>query len=347
MTLRCTIIVPVYNGAATITRCLEALAQQTIVAEAYEIIVVDDGSRDATATLVQEWINQHPGPQVRLLQQANAGPAAARNRGASVAATPLLLFTDADCAPLPHWIETFLHILDDPRIAGAKGTYQSKQPEWVAQFVQAEYEDRYERMAKQPAIDFIDTYSAAYRRAIFLEQGGFDPTLIICEDQEFSFRLVQKGYLLRFAPAACVVHRHVDTVRGYARRKFAIGYWKSLLVRWHPERMVRDSHTPQVLKGQILLVAALFGLLFLGGLSLFWPLLRWSWIGLALCAALFLVSAAPFLQKLARKSPHLALFGVFLLLVRALALGAGFLGGAIHFALTKPAAANPTIVTLE
>jgi GT2 family glycosyltransferase len=347
MTLRCSVIVPVYNGAATITRCLQALAQQTIESSAYEVIVVDDGSHDATAALVQQWINEHPIQCVRLLQQANAGPAAARNLGASVATAPLLLFTDADCAPLPHWIETFLDVFADAHIAGAKGTYQSIQTEWVAQFVQAEYEDRYDRMAKQPAIDFIDTYSAAYRRAVFAEQGGFDPTLIICEDQEFSFRLVQKGYQLRFAPAACVVHRHVHTIRGYTRRKFAIGYWKSLLVRWHPDRMLQDSHTPQVLKGQILLVAALLGLLFLGGLSLFWPLLRWAWIGLALCAALFLVSAAPFLQKLARNSPRLALFGVFLLLVRALALGAGFLGGAIHFALTKPAAANPTIVTLE
>ena len=60
---------------------------------------------------------------------------------------------------------------------------------------------------RRTQIDFIDTYSAGYRREIFLENGGFDPifTTASVEDQEFSFRLAQKGYRLVFVPgAACV-----------------------------------------------------------------------------------------------------------------------------------------------
>ncbi len=60
--------------------------------------MVDDGSVDATADTVEAWRSQHPAQRCRLVQQANAGPAAARNRGAQEAAALLLLFTDADCA---------------------------------------------------------------------------------------------------------------------------------------------------------------------------------------------------------------------------------------------------------
>ena len=76
----------------------------------------------------------------------------------------------------------------------------------VPRFTQLEYEDRYDRMAGVESIDFVDTYSAAYRRDIFLANGGFDrtfPTASV-EDQEFSFRLTEKGYRLVFVPSAKV-----------------------------------------------------------------------------------------------------------------------------------------------
>ena len=104
-------------------------------------------------------------------------------------------------------------------------------------------------------IDFIDTYSAAYRRDIFLTNGGFDPRFLINEDQEFSFRLAEKGYKLVFAPDAQVYHRHNQTVREYIRRKFKIGMWKVRVTRQHPTQVVKDSHTPGALKAQLVIAA--------------------------------------------------------------------------------------------
>jgi lipopolysaccharide/colanic/teichoic acid biosynthesis glycosyltransferase/GT2 family glycosyltransferase len=345
MELLCSVIVPVYNGSATIERCLAALAKQTIAAARYEIILVDDGSTDDTADKITAWSRQYPQLTLRLIQQPNAGPAAARNRGAQVAHAPLLLFTDADCAPTPSWIAAMLAAFEDPTVMGAKGAYLTEQTALVPRFVQAEYEDRYDRMRGQPQIDFIDTYSAAYRRTIFLENGGFDPifTTASVEDQEFSFRLAQKGYLLVFAPAAQVVHFHDRDVADYARRKYYIGYWKALLARWHPERMVQDSHTPQVLKVQIVLLAASLGLLPLAVAGLFWPLLDWLWPLVGLLVVAFLATTAPFVRKLAQQAPGLALIAPGMLVVRALALGSGFLLGAIHFAGTPPGARQPVI----
>ena len=151
---QCTVVVPVYNGAAVISRCLEALGRQTVAPDAYEIIVVNDGSTDATADTVESWRLAHPQHRCRLVQQANAGPAAARNRGAHAATAPILLFTDADCAPLPDRVERMSEAFRQPDVAGAKGAYLSDQLEPAPRFVQAEYEDRYDRMAAPNADRF-------------------------------------------------------------------------------------------------------------------------------------------------------------------------------------------------
>ena len=97
--LHCSVVVPVYNGAAVIERCLDGLGCQSISSDRYEVIVVDDGSTDTTPAVVTAWAARHPTVQLRLLRQPNAGPAAARNFGAREAQSPLVLFTDGDCAP--------------------------------------------------------------------------------------------------------------------------------------------------------------------------------------------------------------------------------------------------------
>lgn len=315
------VIIPAYNAEDTIGHCLSALLNQSLPREAYEIIVVDDGSTDGT----RDVLGRYPG--VRLIEQANQGPAAARNLGVREARGDIVLFTDADCEPTPDWIERLTVPFRDLEVAGAKGVYRTRQKEPVARFVQLEYEDKYARMARQDRIDFVDTYSAAYGRDVFLANGGFDPLFptACVEDQEFSFRLARKGYRLVFVPQAVVYHRHDATLGEYWQRKFSIGYWKALLLRWHPERTVRDSHTPQVLKVQIGLVGLLGPFLLL---ALFWAPVRW--IALAV-TALFVLTAVPFLLRVARRDAAVAVVAPFLLVLRALALGMGLAAGFLRF----------------
>jgi glycosyltransferase involved in cell wall biosynthesis len=152
------IVIPTYNGGKRIATCLTALLREIRDRDA-EILVVDDGSTDDTAEVVGRF------SKVRLIGQKNAGPAAARNHGAQEARGELLLFTDDDCEPAPGWLDYMLGPFDDPEVIGVKGAYRTRQRPLMARFVQAEYEDRHRLMARFRDIDFIDTYSAAFRRA--------------------------------------------------------------------------------------------------------------------------------------------------------------------------------------
>jgi glycosyltransferase involved in cell wall biosynthesis len=327
------VIIPTYNAGRTVNRCLQALANQTAAPGSYEIVVVDDGSTDDTCAVVQTQ------SQVRLYTQNHAGPAAARNLGVAQARAPIVLFTDADCEPAANWIERMAaplltggHDPDTP-IIGVKGTYLTRQREIMARFVQIEYEDKYDRMARDRYIDFVDTYSAGYQRDVFLANGGFDPSFPVAsvEDQELSFRLAKQGYKMVFVPEAHVYHLgHPHDLAAYWRKKFKIGYWKVLVQRRHPDKLWRDSHTPQILKVQMLLVA-LGGTTLVAGL--FWPPVWWLTGALGL---LFFLSTLPFAIKAWCKDMLVSLLSPALLFIRALALDMGFAAGLIMNRGPKP-----------
>jgi len=283
----------------------------------YEILVVDDGSQDATAEVAETH-------GARVIRQTNAGPAAARNAGARAARGEVLAFTDADCEPSPGWLEALCRpLLDDASLVAVKGAYRTRQRELVARFVQQEYEQKYCRLEQQETIDFVDTYSCAYRRAVFLENGGFDTAFPVpsVEDQELSFRLAAKGYRMVFSPSAIVYHIHDRTLGDYVRRKWGIGYWKVFLLRWLPEKALSDSHTPPSLRAQILLLALALAMAAVGFL---WPS---AWIVAALALVAFYLTAIPLLGQIAQRDLPVLLIAPSMLLLRAGALGFGLLWG--------------------
>jgi lipopolysaccharide/colanic/teichoic acid biosynthesis glycosyltransferase/glycosyltransferase involved in cell wall biosynthesis len=315
------VIIPAYNAAATITDCLSALARQTIPSDQYEVIVVDDGSTDNTADLVRS------APVKLICHERSRGAAAARNSGLRAAQGHLVCFTDADCTPAPDWIaQITAPLCQDQETIGSKGIYGSHQRQLVARFVQIEYEDKYDLLVGQEQIDFIDTYSAAYRREVLLANNGFDENVFYVEDQELSFRLAARGYKMVFQPAARVYHRHSDTLAKYGRKKFMIGYWKAQIIRRFPNRAVKDSHTPQVLKLQMLLMALLLGSLTLPSLAgWLWPDgLLWAALVPLVTAVAFTLTTFPFCRKAWGKNRAVALASPVLLAVRALTLGFGY-----------------------
>jgi glycosyltransferase involved in cell wall biosynthesis len=97
--LAVSVVVPARDAAPTLERTLLSLSRQELTAP-FEVILVDDGSRDATIEIAARFA-----PLVKVVQSGeSSGPGAARNRGAAVARAPVLAFTDADCFPTPRWL---------------------------------------------------------------------------------------------------------------------------------------------------------------------------------------------------------------------------------------------------
>jgi len=320
-----TVVVPAFNAAATLPLCLRGLAGQDYPRSAYEVIVVDDGSTDETAAVARA-------AGVRVISQVNQGPAAARNAGIAAAAGEIILFTDADCAPEADWIRQMVAPLADAEIAGVKGSYRTRQREVVARLAQCEFEERYDRLARRPTIDFVDSYAAAFRADVLRRAGGFDPAFPHAnnEDVDLSYRLARLGYRFVFNRRAVVYHRHVASWRGYIRLKIRRGYWRIMALKMHPEKAVSDSYTPQLLKLQVLLAVAAAGAALAG--------IVWR-PGLALAAAALaalILSALPFLRTVRRYDRGVAIWAIPFVLARSAAFALGILAGLIGLARFHP-----------
>lgn len=306
---RYSVIVPAYNSAATLADCLSALALQTVPPQTYEVIVVDDGSTDGTADLAKRFA-------AIVLSQTHAGPASARNLGARRARGEFLLFTDADCVPAPNWVEEIVRPLEsDPSVAASKGVYTTRQTGLVPLFVQIESEEKYAKLRRHRQIDFVDTYSAAFRREAFWAGGGFDTSFPAAsnEDTLLSFNLASQGRRLVFTDQAIVYHLHSESLGHYLRRKWRHGYWRIPVYRSHPGKMAGDSYTPR--STQVQMATALLAL---------WlaPRPRQRWLLLATVGA-FVAATTPIVRRAMPVSWAVAAAAPFLLFLRALALACG------------------------
>jgi glycosyltransferase involved in cell wall biosynthesis len=104
------VVVPTYERPERLARLLDGLRRQTLAADAFEVIVVDDGSGLATSELLARE-GLRGGLRLRTPRhEHNQGPSAGRNTGWRIAEAPLVAFTDDDCVPTPAWLESLLSV---------------------------------------------------------------------------------------------------------------------------------------------------------------------------------------------------------------------------------------------
>jgi len=235
------VVVPVYNGAATIESCLHALRAQSL-REPYEIIVVDDGSTDATPELVRR-------AGVRLVQQKNAGAPAARNRGVAEARGEWIAFTDSDCVPSRTWLARLLAAARrTPDSLGAAGRtlgHESRGP--AARFVDLMGGLDPEQSLAHPRFPWAPSANLMYRRAYIEAVGGYDARYATFDACDLHTRLRARfAGAFSYEPAALVLHRHRSSWKDYWRQQFfyGVGYAQFMLrhrssARWHAAAELR------------------------------------------------------------------------------------------------------------
>ena len=257
------VVLPLFNDGLTIGHVLKALYAQSKAPD-YEIIVVDDGSTDNGPDRVME-------SGTRLIRQCNAGPAAARNRGAREAQGRILLFLDSDCVPPENWIAAMSKAIDGYFFHGAMGTLVAANDGVVPRLVQIEVEDRYRGMGKsRHGVDFLAAPSCGFVRDVFLKLGGFDERLRQAEDVELAYRFTGAGFRIVFVDSAPVAHSHQTTWREFFRAKYRRATGRLRVFALHPDKRRSDSWTPMTFKAQFAAVATSMPLLFLGLFGLGW-----------------------------------------------------------------------------
>ncbi len=209
MTPRFSVIVPVYNGEAHLDECLRRLCNQTVPRDEYEVIVVDDGSTDATPEIAAG----HP---VRLIRQENAGRVEARNRGAREARSGDLVFCDVRVFVEPDVFETMLGIDRRPLMFGSDNPDQ-QQSSLLGRFFFCVYRRLWKPYYPQEWYgDFVE-----------LNAGNFDAT-----PKGTGFFVCGRDFWLRHQPERSDRHLSDDTLifAGMVREK---PIWRCSLLRCH------------------------------------------------------------------------------------------------------------------
>jgi len=319
------VIIPTYNSEKTIEKCIRALLNQSYPKNEYEIIVVDDGSTDRTADVIPKF------KRVKLIEQKHRGPAVARNLGVKNSKGQIILFTDADCIPDKKWIKNMVEPFDDKEVIGVSGTYKTfNKSSLIARFAGYEIEERHKKLEKQKYIDFIGTFSAAFRKNIFLKSKGFDETFTTSsgEDPELSFRIEKYGKMV-FQPNAFVYHFHPNTLFKFLRQKFLRGYWRVFLYKKHKHKLFKHSYTPKSLfieEGLIGIASLLLLLSFFDLVSLVYPVI------------FFVISflfTLPFSFSIFFRDKSAGVLSPFIILLRNFITGLGILCGIIALLFKK------------
>ena len=217
------IIMPTYNRAGFVGSAIDHLLDLDPPPGGFEIIVVDDGSKDDTQSVLEPYAAM---PDVSVLKRPNGGPAAARNTGIAASRGTILAFTDDDCRPAKDWLRSLLGVLESSPVVGVGGrTVPASVDSLVSRFVARRHVSELPAAA-DGTVRWLVTCNAAFEKSALLAVNGFDESYPMPggEDTDLCARLRARGYELGVAPDALVRHDHTwRSVKHFANTWYRYG----------------------------------------------------------------------------------------------------------------------------
>ncbi|HZR84469.1 MAG TPA: glycosyltransferase [Candidatus Binatia bacterium] len=237
------VVIPTHDRRDILRKTLLAFASQTVDPDRFEVIVVDDGSSDDTAAMVEAW----RGGAVRLLRQPHLGANAARNVGIRSARAPIVLLTGDDMIPGPGLVETHLrfHERNPDELAAVLGHIDWSPELEVTPFMELIVSPAGgQQFSFHTIADGVASHRVFYssnvslKRSLLLRQAViFDEDFVEAayDDTELGYRLEKQGLRLRYEPSALTYHHHPVDVARFARRQRSAGRMAVVYARKHPE----------------------------------------------------------------------------------------------------------------
>jgi glycosyltransferase involved in cell wall biosynthesis len=227
---RVSVVVCAYDAERTMDRCLASLA--ALDYPDYEVIVVNDGSRDRTLEIAE----RHG--FCRIVSQPNKGLSIARNVGAEAATGEIIAYTDSDCVADPDWLTYLVAKMEASGLAVCGGpNFPPPEDSLVPAAVAVAPGGPTHVLLSDEVAEHIAGCNMAFRREALLRLGGFDPIFRAAgDDVDICWRFQDAGYVIGFSPAAVVWHFRRNTVRAYCDQQRGYGKAEALVYSKHPFR---------------------------------------------------------------------------------------------------------------
>jgi O-antigen biosynthesis protein len=232
---RISVVICSYNGQRTIRDCLEGLLK--LHYPNFEVVVVDDGSTDATAAIAREYGR-------RVISSENRGLSNARNVGMEAATGEIVAYIDDDAYPDPHWLTYLAATFLSTEYAGVSGPNIAPPGDGpIADCVANAPGGPVHVLLSDQEAEHIPGCNMAFRKTHLKAIGGFDPQFRIAgDDVDVCWRLQQRGWTLGFNPAAMVWHHRRNSVRAYWRQQKNYAKAEALLEKKWPEKYNAIGH---------------------------------------------------------------------------------------------------------
>ena len=227
---RVSVVVCAYNAERTMDRCLASLAALNY--PDYEVIVVNDGSRDRTLEIAEGY------GFCRIISQPNKGLSVARNVGAEAATGEIVAYTDSDCVADPDWLSYLIAKMEASNLAACGGpNFPPPEDALVPAVVAVAPGGPTHVLISDEMAEHIAGCNMAFRREVLMRLGGFDPIYRAAgDDVDICWRFQDAGYVIGFSPAAVVWHFRRNTVAAYCNQQRGYGKAEALVYAKHPFR---------------------------------------------------------------------------------------------------------------